>query len=284
MTTSLSSAATATALQALKPSPRMPVLFVGHGSPMNAIEDNAWRRSWQAVGAELLARAAQPQLILCVSAHWLTRGGWQLTGMANPKTIHDFGGFPRALYELSYPAPGSPDWARQVLDTLAEAGITAHADETRGLDHGAWVPLMFMYPDADIPVLQISLHPHFTPAHHYQLGRALAPLRQQGALIVGSGSLTHNLHEFRSDHGPTQAYVEAFADWIATTLAAGDTAALLDYRARAPHAERAHPTDEHLLPLMFALGAAGDDWRARRIAGDDVRYGMLAMDAYVFEH
>lgn len=259
--------------------PPLPTLFVSHGSPMFALEPGIAGRELRALTDAL----PRPEVIVIASPHWMAPRV-SVTAAPWPETIHDFGGFPRALYELSYPAPGSPDWARRVLDTLAEADITAHADETRGLDHGAWVPLMFMYPDADIPVLQISLHPHFTPAHHYQLGRALAPLRQQGALIVGSGSLTHNLHEFRSDHGPTQAYVEAFADWIATTLAAGDSAALLDYRARAPHAERAHPTDEHLLPLMFALGAAGDDWRARRIAGDDVRYGMLAMDAYVFEH
>jgi len=257
----------------------LPSIFVSHGSPMFALEPGIAGRELQALTSGL----PRPDVIIVASPHWMTRKV-SVTASARPETIHDFGGFPQPLYELSYPAPGAPVWAQRVIETLAAAGIAAQADPQRGLDHGAWVPLMFMYPDADVPVVQVSLHPHFGPSHYLQLGRALAPLREQGALIVGSGSLTHNLYELRRDSGPTEPYVEAFADWVATTLDAGDTRAMLDYRGRAPHAERAHPTDEHLLPLLFAMGAAGDQWHARRLAGDDVRYRMLAMDTYVFEN
>ncbi len=256
----------------------LPSVFISHGSPMFALEPGV-------AGAELGALATalpRPQAIIVASPHWMSPR-LAVTATAQPETIHDFGGFPPPLYQLSYPAPGSPDWAQRIVDRFAAAGLGAQADATRGLDHGAWVPLRFLYPQADIPVLQVSLHPRYRPQDYLALGRALAPLRAQGALLIGSGSLTHNLHEFRRENGPTQAYVREFADWIAAAVAAGDTDALLDYRARAPHAERAHPTDEHLLPLLFALGAAGEPWQARRLAGDDVRYGMLAMDSYVFD-
>lgn len=258
--------------------PRLPSLFVSHGSPMFAIEPGI-------AGSELRSLAEKlprPEAIVIASPHWMA-ARLSVTSAERPETIHDFGGFPKPLYELRYPAPGSPTWAQRVLEALGAAGIAAQADPQRGLDHGAWVPLMHMYPDADIPVVQLSLHPQFSPAHHLQLGRALAPLREQGVLIIGSGSLTHNLYELRREPGPVHDYVRAFAGWIAATLAAGDTGALLDYRSRAPHAEHAHPTDEHLLPLLFALGAAGEAWQAWRIAADDVRYGTLAMDAYVFD-
>lgn len=257
----------------------LPSVFVSHGSPMFALEPGIAGRELKALTESL----PRPEVIIMASPHWMTPR-LSVTLSLQPETIHDFGGFPQPLYELSYPAPGAPVWAQRVIDTFAGAGITAQTDPQRGLDHGAWVPLMFMYPDADVPVVQVSLHPHFGPAQYLQLGRALAPLREHGALIVGSGSLTHNLYELRRESGPTDPYVREFADWIANTLEHGDIEAMLDYRSRAPHAERAHPTDEHLLPLLFALGAAGEDWRARRFAGDDVRYGTLAMDGYVFNH
>ena len=255
---------------------RLPSLFVSHGSPLFALDPGI-------AGSELRAlagRLPRPEAIVIASPHWMT-AQLSVTSAARPGTLHDFGGFPQALYALQYPAPGSPVWAQRVLEALGDAGIAARADPRRGLDHGAWVPLLHMYPAADIPVIQLSLHPHFGPAHHLQLGRALAPLRDRGALLIGSGSLTHNLYELRREPGPVRDYVSAFAGWIAATLAAGDTAALLDYRTRAPFAEHAHPTDEHLLPLLFAVGAAGEAWQAERIAGDDVRYGTLAMDSYV---
>ncbi|ENO84168.1 DODA-type extradiol aromatic ring-opening family dioxygenase [Thauera linaloolentis] len=256
----------------------LPSLFVSHGSPMFALEPGIAGGELHALGRKL----PRPEVIVIASPHWMAPR-LSVTSAEHPETIHDFGGFPKALYELEYPAAGSPVWAQRVLRAFDAAGIDVQAEPRRGLDHGAWVPLMHMYPDADIPVVQVSLHPHFGPAHHLQLGRALAPLREQGALLIGSGSLTHNLYELRRETGPAQDYVQAFAGWIAATLAAGDTTAMLDYRARAPHAERAHPTDEHLLPLLFAMGAAGDGWRAQRMAGDDVRYGTLAMDGYVFD-
>src|SRR3990167_8694577 len=209
ITTSLASAASQPALQALKPSPRLPVLFVGHGSPMNAIEDNAWRRSWQTMGTELLARGVRPQLILCISAHWLTPG-WQLTGMANPKTIHDFGGFPQALFDQQYPAPGAPAVARSLASTLKSPanGTPLGVDAQWGFDHGTWSVLKPMFPKADIPVLQLSMDYSRAPAEHYALGKQLQALRERGVLIVGSGNIVHNLRATRQDTAPNEAY-----DW-----------------------------------------------------------------------
>ena len=256
----------------------LPSLFISHGSPMFAVEPGI-------AGAELAAlapRLPRPRAIIVASPHWMS-ARLSVTSTERPETIHDFGGFPPQLYTLSYPAPGSPEWAARALEALAAAGIEARAEPARGLDHGAWVPMMHMYPQADIPVLQVSLHPQLGPREHFDLGRALAPLRAAGALIVGSGSLTHNLHEWRGGTVATEPYVVEFAEWVARILADDDLEALLDYRARAPHAARAHPTDEHLLPLMFARGASGEHAQARRLAAQDVRYGMLAMDAYVFD-
>ncbi|MCK9984053.1 MAG: 4,5-DOPA dioxygenase extradiol [Azoarcus sp.] len=255
----------------------MPTLFVSHGAPTFALEPGE-------AGRELAALAQaipQPRAILIASPHWMSPVV-TLTASDRPETIHDFGGFPAPLYDLRYPAPGDPALAARAIGLLAAAGVDARPDPHRGLDHGAWVPLLHMYPDAAVPVVQISM-PGGRPASAFHaLGRALSPLRDEGVLIVGSGSLTHNLYEFTGAAAGTAPYVEAFAQWIADTLAAGDVDALLDYRRRAPHAERAHPTDEHLMPLMFAHGAAGTRADAWRLAAADVRYGMLAMDAYVF--
>ncbi|NMG74929.1 DODA-type extradiol aromatic ring-opening family dioxygenase [Aromatoleum diolicum] len=258
--------------------PILPTLFVSHGAPTFALEPGV-------AGHELAALARSlpvPRAILIVSPHW-TSPALSLTSSAKPATIHDFGGFPEPLYELRYPAPGAPELAAHATALLAAAGLAAGTDAKRGLDHGAWVPLLHMYPDAQIPVVQVSMPAQRSPRYFHELGRALAPLRSESVLIAGSGSITHNLYEFSGPRDDAEPYVTAFIDWIADTLAAGDVEALLDYRRRAPHAERAHPTDEHLLPLMFALGAAGERAVARRLAERDVRYGMLAMDAYVFE-
>ncbi|MBV7540517.1 4,5-DOPA dioxygenase extradiol [Acidovorax sp. sic0104] len=258
--TSLSSAATLPALQALKPSPRMPVLFVGHGSPMNAIEDNAWRRSWQAMGGELLARAAQPQLILCVSAHWLTRGGWQITGMAQPRTIHDFGGFPQALFDQQYPAPGAPAVARSLareIKSPATGGMLGVDEGEWGLDHGTWSVLKPMFPKADIPVLQLSMDYSRAPAEHYALGQQLRALRERGVLIVGSGNVVHNLRASRRGSAPNEAY-----DWAAEfdavvqdQIKKGQLGALQHFQKLGTVAQQAHPTHEHYLPLLYAAGA-----------------------------
>ena len=248
-------------LEALRPSPRMPVLFVGHGSPMNAIEDNAWRRTWQDMGAELLARGQRPQLILCVSAHWLTRGGWRLTGMAAPRTIHDFGGFPRELFEQQYPAPGAPQVAHSLAQEL-RSPATARALEVDagawGLDHGTWSVLKPMFPAADIPVLQLSMDYARPPAEHYALGQQLRALRERGVLIVGSGNVVHNLRAARRGTGINAAYEWAneFDFKVQELVKAGRLDALVAFQQWGPMAPLAHPTHEHYLPLLYAAGAA----------------------------
>jgi 4,5-DOPA dioxygenase extradiol len=256
-----------------------PTLYISHGSPMLALAPGQ-------VGerlAEVAASLPRPRAIVIASAHWLARR--PLVGAhALPPTIHDFGGFPAALHAMRYPAPGDPALANEVLSRLATAGIEATLDPARGLDHGVWVALQLLYPAADIPVVPVSIQPNGGPAHQYALGQALATLRHENILVVGSGSITHNLGEI---FGPgasvePQAYVREFTDWIAQQVAANDVEALLDYRRRAPHAERANPTDEHLLPLFFALGAAGKQFTGQRIeAGID--YGVLAMDIFRFD-
>lgn len=254
----------------------LPSLFISHGAPTLALEPGRTGAALTALGRDL----PRPQAILVASAHWETaRPAASIA--AHPETIHDFVGFPDELYRMTYPAPGAPDVARQAKDLLDAAGIGADLDAGRGLDHGAWVPLRFLYPAADIPVTQLSIQPRLTPAHHYRLGEALRPLRRAGVLIVGSGSLTHNLRELHMSGARPEPYAVEFQDWVYNAVGANDVAALLDYRRRAPQAARAHPTDEHLLPLFVALGAAGDSDSARRI-NDEITYGALAMDAYAF--
>ncbi|MGC2087237.1 MAG: class III extradiol ring-cleavage dioxygenase, partial [Bradyrhizobium sp.] len=196
-----------------------------------------------------------------------------------------FYGFPRALYELRYPAPGAPELAQDIAARLAAAGLPAAIDHARGLDHGAWVPLLLMYPGADIPVLQLSIQTERGPRHHLALGRALAPLRDDGVLIIGSGSFTHNLAEFRTRrpelNAPALPWVDAFADWVHEAAIAGRVDDLLDYRSRAPFAHKNHPTDEHFLPLFAALGAAGEGAHAERLH-NSANYGVLRMDVYAF--
>ncbi|NMF90336.1 DODA-type extradiol aromatic ring-opening family dioxygenase [Aromatoleum petrolei] len=255
----------------------MPTLFVSHGAPTFALEPGEAGRELAALAQTL----PKPRAILVASPHWMAPA-LKLSAGEQPETIHDFGGFPAPLYDLRYPAPGDPELAARAIARLAGSGIDAQPDPHRGLDHGAWVPLLHMYPDADVPVVQISMPARRPASWFHALGRALSPLREDGVLIVGSGSLTHNLYEFTGAATGTAPYVDAFARWIAETLDSGDVDALLDYRRLAPHADRAHPTDEHLMPLMFAHGAAGMPAGARRLAAADVRYGMLAMDAYVF--
>jgi 4,5-DOPA dioxygenase extradiol len=257
----------------------LPSLYISHGSPMTALQPGL-------VGvrlAELAASLLRPRAIVMASAHWLGRR--PLVGSAaRLQTIHDFGGFPPPLYDIEYPAPGDPTLAQQVYRLLEQAGLHPHLDAQRGLDHGAWVPLRLLYPQADIPVVPLSIQPELGPAHQFALGRALAPLREQGVLLIGSGSITHNLHEMRNyAEGKQAPYVRPFIDWIEQRLRSDDLPALLDYRRQAPYAERAHPTDEHLLPLYFAMGAAGGTaLGAQRIdAGIDM--GSLAMDIYRFD-
>lgn len=257
---------------------RMPSLFVSHGSPMLAIEAVAANDFLRGLGAGI----GKPTAVLIVSAHWEAHAP-TVSAAPRPETIHDFSGFPPALYEIVYPAPGAPNLADRVVALLSAAGIESAVDPGRGLDHGAWVPLRLMFPDADIPVAQLSVQPRGGPAHHLRLGEVLKPLRDEGVLIVGSGSLTHNLYELRrtDTEAPVPEWVSQFGDWVAAAVADGRNEDLLGYRALAPHAADNHPSEEHLLPLFVALGA-GDDRTAGRRLHTSHTYGVLAMDAYDF--
>jgi len=258
---------------------RLPSLYISHGSPMTALQPGQ-------VGlrlAELAADLPRPRAIVIASAHWLSDLP-HVGAHPQPPTIHDFGGFPEALYQIRYPAPGDPVLAAQVLQRLQDAQLDAHLDVRRGLDHGAWVPLRLLFPDASIPVVPISLQPQRGPVHQLALGRALAPLRDEGVLLIGSGSITHNLHDFGTyQDGKEAPYVRPFIGWVEQRLAASDVDALLDYRRQAPYAARAHPTDEHLQPLHFAMGAAGTGALGARRLDAGIDAGMLAMDIYRFD-
>ena len=259
--TSLVEAVNQPLLQGLKPSSPMPVMFVGHGSPMNAIEDTSWRRNWQTVGSELLKRAEVPKLILCISAHWLTRSGWQLTGMAHPKTIHDFGGFPQELFDQQYPAPGAPAVATTMAGELKSpaTGQALQTDPSEwGFDHGTWSVLKPMFPKANIPVVQLSMDYSRPPQEHYALGQQLAKLRNRGVLIVGSGNIVHNLRAVQRNATDNQAYdwAKEFDVHIGDQIAKGQLDTLQNFLKLGEVAKMAHPTYEHFLPLLYAAGAA----------------------------
>ena len=251
-------------------------VFVSHGSPMHALEPGAAGEAWKA----LAKRLPRPKAILISSAHWETNLP-MLTGSEKPETVHDFYNFPEPLYRLRYPSPGAPAVAKQAQALLKDAGFTAGIDGCRGLDHGAWSPLLYMYPEADIPVVQISVQPALGPRHHVELGRAVRELRKEGVLIIGSGHMTHNLRDWARGQGAPAPYAREFQQWVKERLEARDVEALVDYRSRSPQGVRAHPTDEHFLPLFFALGAAGETARPERVY-DAIDSGVLAMDAYVF--
>ena len=255
----------------------LPTLFLSHGSPMHALEPGAAGDVWAALGKRL----ARPRALVVASAHWETNVP-MLTGNARPQTIHDFFGFPDPLYRLRYPAAGEPSIAARAAELLKAAGFTAAIDGGRGLDHGAWAPLLHMYPDADIPVVQVSVQTPLGTRHHLALGRALAPLAAEDVLLVGSGHLTHNLRDWmRGDGDAAPApYAREFQSWVNARIAERDLDTLADYRASAPHGVRSHPTEEHFLPLFFALGAAGPRYRPERVF-DAIEGGALAMDAYL---
>ena len=245
---------------------------------MHAVEAGAAGEAWAALGRAL----PRPRAVLIASAHWTTSVP-MLTGNPAPQTIHDFGGFPAELYSLQYPAPGAPALAARAVSLLKDAGITAGVDGCRGLDHGAWVPLLHMYAAHDVPVVQVSLQPEQGTMHHVELGRALAPLAREGVLIVGSGHTTHNLRDWMANQRRSEPlrYAQAFADWLDARLVAHDTAALVDYREQAPDAVRAHPTEEHFLPLHVAWGASGEDARVERfVSGFEA--GALALHSWLF--
>jgi 4,5-DOPA dioxygenase extradiol len=256
-----------------------PSIFVSHGAPDLPLRSNSLTDFLRQLGAQL----GKPEAILAISAHWLTPVP-MVSAAAQPDTIHDFWGFPPELYEISYPAPGAPELTEQVIKQLNTAGLSGEIQHDRGLDHGAWEPLLLMYPDADIPVTQLSLQPSLGTAHHFLLGRALAPLRQEGVLILASGSTTHNLRQFGAyafDASPPD-WVKQFDRWLAETIADQNIDALLDYRRQAPYAVQNHPTEEHFLPLLVALGAAGEEPKGRQIH-TSFTYGVFSMAAYAFE-
>ena len=250
----------------------MPTIFVSHGSP-SLILDDVPARAFLASLGQLLPK---PKAIVAVSAHWDTDVP-AVSLARKPETIHDFYGFPEPLYRLRYAAPGAPELAERV----AKLTGAAH-DPHRGLDHGAWVPAMLGWPAADIPIFQLSVQPAETPAHHIALGRKLASLREEGILVMGSGSATHNLRALvRSGDCEPEPWAQGFDDWLAETLEKGDEASLADYRARAPHAREAHPTDEHFLPLHVAYGAAGEGAHGRALHRS-FTLGNLSMASYAF--
>ncbi len=251
----------------------MPTLFVSHGSPMLYLEKDVPARDFLAgLGAEV----PKPKAIVAVSAHWCTeQPAVSLT--AKPETIHDFSGFPEALYRLHYDAPGAPEVAKRV------AQLTGAIPAEYGLDHGAWVPALLAWPEADIPIFQLSVQPYMTPAHHIALGRKLSALKDEGILVMGSGSATHNLRRLkRGQHDlAPEPWAKAFDDWVAEAVEKGDEEGLANYRERAPNARDAHPTDEHLLPLHVAFGAAGKGARGKTLHRSFTS-GNLSMATYAF--
>ncbi|MEO8180083.1 MAG: 4,5-DOPA dioxygenase extradiol [Deltaproteobacteria bacterium] len=249
------------------PVARMPVLFIGHGSPMNAIEDNRWSRAFRTLGATL----PRPRAVLCVSAHWYTPGTF-LTDNARPETIHDFGGFPPALEQMQYPAPGAPDLARQVSQLLVKNAASPRSDW--GLDHGTWSVLVHLLPAADIPVVQLSIDGRLAPAAHIEIGKALAPLRDEGVLVLGSGNLTHNLRDafgnLRQGRTETPAWAAEFDRAAASALEQRDAQHLASSLESAI-GRNSHPTPEHYLPLLYSFGAS--------LASDSLSFPIDGFDA-----
>lgn len=255
---------------------RLPSLFISHGAPTFALEPGLVGPQLAALGRTL----PRPEAVLVVSPHWMTPSP-RVGLAAQPQTIHDFGGFDPALDRIDYPAPGHPRLARRAIETLEAAGWPAQADERRGLDHGAWVPLLHLFPQADVPVFQVSLPTRLDAASAWALGEALAPLADEGALIVGSGSLTHNLYEVGGQHDADAPYVAEFTAWVREAVSAGDAERLRRTLTDAPHAARAHPSSEHFWPLLVAAGAAPAQ-RAWQVLDGGIAHGVLSMDAFVF--
>lgn len=257
---------------------RLPTLFVSHGAPTLAIEPGSAHQFLKSLGRDL----AEPTSILVLSAHFDVPVA-TVTASSAPKTIYDFYGFPEALYNINYQAPGDPSLANRVSDLLSAAGIPTRLDEERGLDHGAWIPLSLMYPDADVPVVQLSIDSRKDEEFHFRLGELLRPLRDEGVLIIGSGGATHNLaHAIRAEHDvPFVDWANSFREWLAETVENDRRDDLANYQAIAPEARRNHPTGEHFLPLLSAMGAAEPGEPCRRIHASET-YGALAMDMYLF--
>lgn len=258
-------------------SDRTPAIFVSHGAPTLAIDSTD--KTHRFLG-DLGSQLGKPDAVLVISAHW-EQAIPSVSCSAEPETIHDFHGFPAALYEIAYTAPGAPDLAGRVSDLLSSAGLPTRIDPGRGLDHGAWVPMSLMYSGADVPVMQLSVQSSLGGDHHLALGKALRPLREEGVLIMGSGGLTHNLGEldWSGSVSTIPAWASEFQDWVFEAIDGNRKNDLANYRILAPYASRNHPSEEHFLPLLVAMGA-GD--QGRRIH-TDVCFGTLVMDAYRFD-
>jgi len=243
---------------------------------MILLDDCPARRFMSTLGAAL----GRPSAILMISAHWETPS-LAVATTGQPETIHDFYGFPEAMYRFRYGAPGAPHIAARAADCLRQVGLEVTEDPRRGLDHGAWVPLAYMFPDADVPVAQVSIQPHLGPRHHLEVGRALAPLRAENILILCSGNITHGRRAGAVDE-PALEWVADFAEWIHRAVEEGRTEDLVNYRALAPNAASNHPTEDHFLPLLIARGAGGDEARAKRLHSS-YTYRTISMDAYAFD-
>jgi 4,5-DOPA dioxygenase extradiol len=255
---------------------KAPVLFISHGAPTFALEPGVLGAQLQSMGQRL----TEVKTVLVVSAHWQTQGV-KVMATLQPETVHDFGGFPASLYALRYPAAGQPAIARDVARLLEAAGWSVSLDARRGLDHGAWVPLYHLLPKANVPVFQVSMPSELTTQSAFKLGQALAPLREQGVLILASGSMTHNLYEILQPGSAPEPYALEFANWVKNAVLANAIQSIIHYRSEAPQAQRAHPTQEHFLPLLVALGARDDSDTAQWIDGG-IEFGVLSMDSYVW--
>jgi 4,5-DOPA dioxygenase extradiol len=256
-----------------------PVLFISHGAPTFAIEPGLLGPALNTLGRQI-SGAKTVKAVLVVSPHWQTRDVTVMTTPV-PETVHDFGGFPAALYDLQYPVAGHPQLAAEVSRLFSQSGWAVGVDQRRGLDHGAWVPLRHLLPNADIPVFQVSMPVDLDTVSAFELGKALAQIRESGVMIVASGSMTHNLYEYRHSGAIEQDYAVEFTHWIRQAVISHDIEGLLNYRQRAPHAQRAHPTEEHFLPLLVALGARSDA-EAAQVVDAGVANGVLSMESYAW--
>ena len=253
---------------------KAPSYFISHGAPNFAIEKDELSEHLNSLGKSLYNVKA----VLVISPHWQTKH-LEVMSTSQPSTIHDFYGFPAELYSLSYPASGNPTLAKKVIQLLAEQGIEAFENSTQGYDHGAWVPLIHLLPDHQLPAVQISLPTNFTPQAALSLGRTLAPLRDEGVMIIGSGGLTHNLGELQPKNSKPESYIEEFSTWMNERIKSKDLEQLVNYRTLAPNGKRAHPTEEHLLPLFVALGAI-DNIEEPVIVKNQIYYGILSTQSY----
>ena len=258
---------------------RMPVLFVGHGSPMNAIEDNRWSRGFAALGGEV----PRPAAVLAISAHWYVDGSY-LTGNDRPETIHDFGGFPKALYEIQYPAPGQPNLARQVRRILGDERSSLNSDW--GIDHGSWSVLRWMFPEADVPVIQLSIDRRQDIRRHFDIGQSLAELREEGVLILASGNVVHNLQDAfgrkRAGNSDTPQWARRFDEAVKEAIASHDTARLLSLAGESDDGRLAHPTPDHWLPLIYAAGAA-EGFENVQFGSEGFDWGSISMRNITFK-